>query len=56
MDQRRNHKGNEKILQDEWKWKKTAYQNLGNAVKVILGGELIAVNNCIEKVWEISNQ
>lgn len=49
MDQRQNHKGNEKKYFKINKNEKTAYQNLWDAVKAVLSGKFIVADEHIEK-------
>ena len=48
MDQRRNHKGNQKILRDEWKWKQNIPRHRDTA-KALLSGKSTAINAYTKK-------
>lgn len=48
IDQRRNHRGNSKILRHERKWKHKC-QNLWDTAKAVLRGKFTAINVYIKR-------
>lgn len=55
MDQKRNHKGNEKIIREEYN-ENTTQQNLGDAAKAIPRGRFIVMMQTLLKTRNISNE